>query len=187
MGNRPGVMIYFDIRPNLKLLTLEQRGILFDAILEYGELGVEPDLEGILAMAWGFIKPRIDKDGERYSRQIAQRQYATYCREKKRSNEEPLSFDAWMSSKDNDCYRPMTEDDERYPTTSTTTTQPQLQLNNNPNYNKHLQQQKTTATGGVGEECKKTKDQEFEDLRRERIAALVASDSPATNQMLKIM
>lgn len=117
MGNRPGVMIYFDIRPNLKLLTLEQRGILFDAILEYGELGVEPDLEGILAMAWGFIKPRIDKDGERYSRQIAQRQYATYCREKKRSNEEPLSFDAWMASKDNDCYRPMTEDDERYPTT----------------------------------------------------------------------
>lgn len=187
MGNRPGVMIYFDIRPNLKLLTLEQRGILFDAILEYGELGIVPDLDGILAMAWGFIQPRIDKDGERYSRQIAQRQYATYCREKKRSNEEPLSFDAWMASKDNDCYRPMTEDDERYPTTSTTTTQPQLQLNNNPNYNKHLQQQKTTATGGVGEECKKTKDQEFEDLRRERIAALVASDSPATNQMLKIM
>lgn len=187
MGNRPGVMIYFDIRPNLKLLTLEQRGILFDAILEYGELGTVPELDGILAMAWGFIQPRIDKDGERYNHQIAQRKYATYCREKKRFNEEPLSFDAWMRSKDDDSYRPMSEDYEPYPTTSTATTQPQLQLNNNPNYSKQLQQQKTTATGGVGEEYHQNPEQRFEALRRERISAFVASESPDTPQILKLM
>lgn len=182
MANRPGVMIYFDIRPNLKLLTLEQRGILFDAILEYGELGVVPELDGILAMAWGFIQPRIDKDAERYNNQVSQRKYATYCREKKRVNEEPLPFDDWKSSKDDDCYRPITDDDERYPTTSTTTTQPQLQLNNN-----QLQQQKTTATGGVGEEYHQNQEQRFEALRRERIAAFIGKDSSDTSQMLKLM
>ena len=62
MGKRPGVMLYFDLRPSLKLLSTEDRGRLFDAILDYAELGVVPELDGMLAMAWEFIRPRIDKD-----------------------------------------------------------------------------------------------------------------------------
>ena len=36
MGKQPGVMIYFDIRPCLVRLSLEEQGQLFRAILDYG-------------------------------------------------------------------------------------------------------------------------------------------------------
>lgn len=42
---RPGVMLYFDLRPCLKALSLEQKGLLFDSILSYGEIGVVPQFD----------------------------------------------------------------------------------------------------------------------------------------------
>ena len=166
MGKRPGVMLYFDLRPSLKLLSTEDRGRLFDAILDYAELGVVPELDGMLAMAWEFIRPRIDKDGERYERQIAQRQYAVYSREAKRRGEIPPSFDDWCKSADNEDYRPMMADDESYPTTTPTTTQPQLI------YNEQHTTPPSTATRGAGAVYSKTTEQEFEDLRRARMSTL---------------
>lgn len=59
-------MLYFDLRPSLKRLSIEDKGLLFEAILDYAELGVLPELDGIVAVAWDFIQPRIDKDRERY-------------------------------------------------------------------------------------------------------------------------
>ena len=63
---QPGVMLYFDIRPSLRRLGLDEKGRLFEAILEYGEFGTEPDFTGTLGVAWDFIQPRLDRDKERY-------------------------------------------------------------------------------------------------------------------------
>lgn len=63
---RPGVMLYFGIRPGLKRLTAEEKGALFDAILDFGEFGVVPEFVGTLGVVWDFVQPRIEEDGRRY-------------------------------------------------------------------------------------------------------------------------
>lgn len=64
--NRPGVMFYFELRPCLKRLSMAEKGALFEAILDYGQDGVLPEFAGSMAVAWDFIQPRIDLDGQRY-------------------------------------------------------------------------------------------------------------------------
>ena len=68
MADRPGVMIYFSFRSALKRLSHEEKGVLFDAILDYGETGAPPELDGVLGVCWDFIQPVIDKDAEAYRR-----------------------------------------------------------------------------------------------------------------------
>ena len=65
--SRPGTMLYFDTRPCLKRLTNEQKGQLFEAILDYAEFSVAPDFGDDIALSvcWDFIRPRIDRDNER--------------------------------------------------------------------------------------------------------------------------
>lgn len=80
MGKRPGVMFYFDIRPALKRLSNGEKGQLFEAILDYGEYGREPALEGALGVAWDFIQPRLDRDKERYEKVVRKRAQAARSR-----------------------------------------------------------------------------------------------------------
>lgn len=63
---RPGVMFYFEMRPCLKRLTPEEKGRLFECVLDYAQYGAVPELEGALGVAWDFLQPRIDHDAERY-------------------------------------------------------------------------------------------------------------------------
>lgn len=119
---QPGTMLYFDVRPSLKRLTNEEKGILFEAILDYGEHGVLPELDGALGVAWDFIQPRLDRDRERYDNQVLQRKYAVYCREIKRTDGEPLDFDSWLMAADNGIDQPLSADNRRYPTTISTPT-----------------------------------------------------------------
>lgn len=111
---RPGTMIYFDLREPLKFLTVEEKGRLLDAILDYGELGSVPDFEGALAMCWAFVQPKIDRDGEQYQKSVDKRKYAVYCREEKKSGREPIGFDDW--------YHVIPHDTGRYPTTTPSST-----------------------------------------------------------------
>ena len=68
---KPGVMLYFDLRPCLQRLTNEQRGVLFTAILDYAESGVLPELVDVaVGIAWDFVKPRIDRDAEAYAGKV---------------------------------------------------------------------------------------------------------------------
>lgn len=98
MSGRPGVMIYFDMRPALECLTTEEKGRLFEAILEYAENGIVPSFDGALAMMWCFVKPKLDKDDETYKLKCIKRKYSTYCREAKRAelNIPYLSFNEWL-------------------------------------------------------------------------------------------
>lgn len=99
MPGRPGVMFYFDIRPALKFLSNEQMGLLFVAILEYGESGVLPDFKDpLLNMAWSFVLPRIDRDAEAYDDKVEQRRYAGYCSAVRKKKMEPISYDDWKEA-----------------------------------------------------------------------------------------
>lgn len=95
---RPGVMLYFDIRPAIQRLTMEQRGELFTAIMDFAELGNVPELDGVLGMCFDLIRPKIERDGERYKEVRAQRRYAVYCRDTKKSGNDPISFEEWLSN-----------------------------------------------------------------------------------------
>ena len=121
MSQRPGVMLFFDVRPALKRLTIEERGQLFEAILDYGELGLLPDFEGGLGIVWDFIQPRIDQDAERYADKVLKNKYSTYVREAKKADIQPAEFETWRTDPDS-FYRAISSDVKRHPTTTTAPT-----------------------------------------------------------------
>ena len=121
---KPGVMLYFELRPSLRRLSSRERLALYDAIMDYGEWGVVPDFTGKLAVAWDFVQPKLDRDDEAYLRNVQQRRYALYARECKRDGAEPLSYKEWRVSKDSEAERPTSGDNGSYPST-----------NSNPNSN----------------------------------------------------
>lgn len=82
---KPGVMFYFNLRPCIKRLSVEEKGQLFEAILDYGELGVVPDVDGALGVAWDFVQQHIDFDSAQYDRKVLQKRYAVFVREIKKS------------------------------------------------------------------------------------------------------
>ena len=122
---RPGIMLYFETLRAIKVLPLEDIGRLTLAMLEYGEEGINPEFDGMLALAWGFIKPKLDKDEEEYNLSVLRRQYATTCRERKKKGEPDISFDDWLKNEqqgDHQRSSMMTNDNQWYPTTTTSTT-----------------------------------------------------------------
>ena len=119
---RPGIMLYFDILEPIKVLPDAEKGRLLVAMLEYGQSGKVPEFEGMLALAWGFVKPKIDKDSEEYNRTVLKRQYATFCRDRKKKGEPEIGFEEWMMTIDDQSYQMISHDIKWYPTTSTTPT-----------------------------------------------------------------
>ena len=128
---RPGIMLYFDILEPIKVLPDADKGRLLVAMLEYGKNGTVPAFDGMLALAWGFVKPKIDKDESEYNLSVLRRQYATTCRERKKKGLPDISFDEWLKTNDhqgnhmiphdNQNTSMMTNDDQWYPTTTTPT------------------------------------------------------------------
>lgn len=131
---KPGVMFYFDIRPCIKRLDINEKGRLFEAILDYAEFGVVPDLDGSLGIAWDFIQPKLDRDAGRYDRQVEQKQYAVFTREIKKKGGNPITFEEWRSLSEIERNRLLSADTGRYPT---------------PNYNLQPQPQTTTSTNNT--------------------------------------
>lgn len=117
---RPGVMLYFDMLEPLKVLPDADKGRLFVAILEYGKFGTLPEFDGMLALAWGFVKPKLDKDSEEYNRTVLKRQYATFCRALKRKDLPEITFDEWMMMSDDEREHMISHDITCYPTTTAT-------------------------------------------------------------------
>ena len=75
MADKKSFILYHDIRKPLELLTDEQRGRLFTAILDYSEYGQEPDFfgDGMAAMAFAFIRTTLDANAEKYDQIKAKR------------------------------------------------------------------------------------------------------------------
>ena len=119
---RPGIMIYFDMLGPIRVLPDADKGRLLVAMLEYGQEGKLPRFDGMLALAWEFVKPKIDKDSDEYNKTVLKRQYATFCRDRKRKGEPEISFEEWMMTIDNQSYQVIPNDIKWYPTTTTSTT-----------------------------------------------------------------
>ena len=98
MSEKPGVMIYFEIREMLRRMDNEMRGILFQAIMDYGATREVPtDLPEPLYLFWPVIQARLDTDNDRYNRISLKKRYAIYTRWAKQRNETPLSFADWSA------------------------------------------------------------------------------------------
>lgn len=66
-------VLYHDIRTPLELLTDEQRGRLFTAILDYSEFGSLPEFDGALMMAFAFIRMSLDRDAATWAEKRTKR------------------------------------------------------------------------------------------------------------------
>lgn len=162
---RPGIMLYFDILEPLKVLPDADKGRLFVAILEYGKFGVVPEFEGMLAMAWGFIKPKLDRDGVAYENTTAQRKYAAYCKKLKARGLEKVEFEEWMVLSDTERERLLTTVTECNPTTAESLTKNTT----------HLYPQTPSATAmsaAAGEIGRPDTRSDFETLRQQRLNML---------------
>lgn len=70
--DKKSFLIYLDYEDHFNLLTDEQIGQLIRAIIHYEKTGEEPKLDGMLKMAFSFIKTQLDRDREKYNN-IAER------------------------------------------------------------------------------------------------------------------
>lgn len=59
---RSGVMLSFDAWHCLQSMSYEQKGLLIDALMQYAELGVLPDLPTELQTVWHFLKQSAERD-----------------------------------------------------------------------------------------------------------------------------
>lgn len=128
---RPGIMIYFDMLGPIRVLPDEDKGRLLVAMLEYGQSGIVPQFDGMLALSWEFIKPKLDRDGETYENAKVQRRYAAFCKKRSAMGLPKVSFEEWINLTDIERERMVTSDNEplravdfvgsRYPTTTAST------------------------------------------------------------------
>ena len=72
-AEKKSFVLYHDIRTPLELLTDEQRGKLFIALLNYSEYGELPDFDGALLMAFAFIRTSLDRDAEAWAEKRVKR------------------------------------------------------------------------------------------------------------------
>lgn len=66
-------ILYTEYAKHISLLNMEQRGILFTAIMSY-QTGEElPEMDGATAMAFSFIKEQLDRDNAKYEETLKKR------------------------------------------------------------------------------------------------------------------
>ena len=69
-------ILYKDYWNHIKLLSIEQRGILLSAIMLY-VVGEElPEMDGMTQMAFSFIKEQMDRDAEKFRSTVEKRREA---------------------------------------------------------------------------------------------------------------
>lgn len=151
---RPGVMIYFDVAHSLSRLSNEDVGILFKAIMAYGEFGSIPEFDGMLAMAWDFIRPRLDRDAQKYEEICKKRTAAINSRWNKER----------VADKDS-------SDTKEYSSIETIPTErePEQQRYLHPERELKIDTHPTTATGGMGGSFFQLDEPELDDLERENL------------------
>ena len=69
-------VLYNEYKDQFELLSYEEAGQLIMAIFEYTETGVAPDLNGMVLMAFAFIKKQLDRDAEKYEKTVEKRKEA---------------------------------------------------------------------------------------------------------------
>lgn len=112
MNQKPGVMIYFDMLPAIKNLSKTDKGILFEAILEYGLYKSIPQLPQKVMILWPLVQMRLDRDEMQYCNVVTKRAYSAYVRWAKHAGEPAMDFRTWQEKKGyaliNESYEPST-------------------------------------------------------------------------------
>lgn len=94
-NSKPGVMIYFDMFVGMKKLDYGQKGMLFEAIMEYSQTGQEPKFDDFACdVAWDFIRPRLDSDSKRYEDVVEVRKAAAEARWEKEKDADAKNANA---------------------------------------------------------------------------------------------
>ena len=63
-------VLYTDYIDQVELLSMEQRGLLLSAIMCYAADKELPDMDGMVTMAFSFIRKQIDRDNEKYQEKV---------------------------------------------------------------------------------------------------------------------
>lgn len=69
-------LMYLDYQEQFELLTDEQAGQLIKAIIKYEKTGEIPELDGMIKMAFSFIKTQLDRDREKWQEEKQKRSEA---------------------------------------------------------------------------------------------------------------
>lgn len=97
MANKPGVVVYLDLLPSLEEYTPEEVGMLFLAILRYGEFGELPSFEDRgLRVLWREIQAKIDRDNAKYMQKVLDGAYGAYKRECEKAGKTPANKQLWL-------------------------------------------------------------------------------------------
>lgn len=73
---RDSFILYTEYAEHFELLTMEQRGILFTAIMAYQREEELPDMDGCVRMAFSFIRKNLDREAQKYEETKAKRSAA---------------------------------------------------------------------------------------------------------------
>ncbi len=71
VDRKKAFLVYCDYKQHLELLSLEECGKLFLALLNYAETAEPTHLTGAAAMAFSFIKAQMDRDEQKYEERCA--------------------------------------------------------------------------------------------------------------------
>ncbi len=74
--SKKSFILYCDYRDHLQILTDEQCGKLFLALMDYAATGTEPELDGAALMAFSFIRSQMDRDAAQYAKTCKSRSEA---------------------------------------------------------------------------------------------------------------
>ncbi len=167
MSGRPGLMLYFDTVPVFERLSDEDAGRLIKAVLAYASTGELVPLDGTLALLFELIRPRIDRDAEKYEQAVQKRKYGGYKKTCLDRDETPLEYEVWLEHARACTSMPTAAatSTTATATTSTTATTPTAKTNTNS----------TAASADSGKGSLRGNpddDAEFERQRREQIAKL---------------
>lgn len=84
---RCSFVLYTEYFEHVKLLSMEQRGILFTCVLAYVAGDDLPEMDGMTQMAFSFIKSRLDRDSAAYEDKIKKRSEAGLLGGRPKANE----------------------------------------------------------------------------------------------------
>lgn len=97
-------VLYTEYSKHINLLNIEQRGILFTAIMCH-ETGEElPQMDGMTAMAFSFIREQLERDKERYTDTCKKRSEAGKQGGRPKAKDECETEKADEKSKESKCF-----------------------------------------------------------------------------------
>ena len=167
---RPGFVVYFDLLDQIQELSDAERGQLLTGMLEYGKYGVLPEFKGMLAMAWRFLRPKMDRDAEAYAKTIEGKRYATYCRECKKNGIQELSREDWRVSIDYQNHHVISHDIARYQTKAKTKTEAKTE-------SQSISKTETiTESESITESKTQTVELDLSEEQRERLVGFLGRD-----------